>query len=111
MSVKDTILDGDYFKSPNDYHLICGDIFELTVLEYLFRLADKDGQSYPSYRKLSQGLMSRVRCITACKTLEKKGYIARTRRANTSNYYDINYDKILDDIKARRLTVLTSKRG
>jgi len=94
-------LTSEYFKVPNDIHLIVNNVYEYSILLYLLRFANGNNK-HPTISLTGlrmNGLMSRQKAITTIQSLESKGYVSHTKRNYQSNEYSIYMDKILRDIR------------
>lgn len=100
-------MDGNYTKIPNDIHKIVKSVYELSILIYLLRCCDSHNKCFPSYDKITQGLMTRRHCMNLCKELTKRGYIRIKERKFKSNIFTINIERIVNDI--HQCTTVTSE--
>ena len=57
---------GKFFLVPNGIHRAVHSPYDLIVLLYLLQCSEPKGKSFPSYKTLSPGLMSRYRADEIC---------------------------------------------
>lgn len=98
---------GKFYQLPKNIHKVLKNPFEFAVLTYLLQCADDNGSSFPSYKTLAQGMMSRYQAILSVKQLETAGFITIKKTPYHSNHFTVDISKLVNCIE--QSTVLTSQ--
>jgi hypothetical protein len=92
--------DGKFYCVPRGLEFVLGNLFEFVVLSRLLdRADDHTGKSFPSYRDLSMGMMSRYQAILVIKSLKSRGIISIQHNSYKANTYTLHYDVLKKLIK------------
>lgn len=98
--------NGRFFQLPKGIHRIVDDPYQLAILTFLLQ-CEKDGQAFPSYQTMTQGLMSRWQAIESIKKLKDKGFLVKESNNFRSNIYHLNIPKLVSE--AYQYATQTSK--
>lgn len=86
---------GEFYCQPRGMELFLHNIYEYIVLSRLIDRADDDtGVSFPSYRDLTMGLMSRTKAIESVEAIRRLAIISIQHVDFKSNRYTIHWDRL-----------------
>lgn len=88
--------NGNFYQLPKNLHRVVSNTYQLAILSYL-RQCENNGEAWPSYNKMAQGLMSRWKAIKTIKALIEMGYLTKEPNAYHSNTYHIDIEKLVSD--------------